>query len=56
MSKMKDLIYDIVEDFQNRVPMTIIAEDYGVPVSFVQEVVELYGAGEESTEGCLALQ
>ena len=42
MAKMKDLVMDILEDFENRIPVSVIAENYGVSVEEVEEVVELY--------------
>lgn len=56
MSKMKEVICAIVEDFQDRMPMTLIAEEYNVPVSFVQEVIREYGEGPGSTVVCGVLQ
>ena len=42
MSKMKDLVMDILEDFENRVPVSVIAKNYGMSVEEVEEVLELY--------------
>jgi uncharacterized protein (DUF433 family) len=42
MSKMKDLVMDILEDFENRIPVSVIAEKYEVSIEMVEEVVELY--------------
>ena len=39
---MKDLVMDILEDFENRIPVSVIAENYGMTVEEVEEVVELY--------------
>ena len=42
MSKMKDLVMDILEDFENRIPVSVIAGKYEVSIEMVEEVVELY--------------
>jgi uncharacterized protein (DUF433 family) len=42
MSKMKDLVMDILEDFENRIPVSVIAKKYEVSIEMVEEVVELY--------------
>jgi uncharacterized protein (DUF433 family) len=42
MSRMKDLVMDILEDFENRIPVSVIAEKYEVSIEMVEEVVELY--------------
>ena len=42
MSKIKDLVMDILEDFENRIPVSVIAEKYEVSIEMVEEVVELY--------------
>ena len=42
MSRMKDLVIDILEDFENRIPVSVIAEKYEVSIEMVEEVVELY--------------
>jgi hypothetical protein len=42
MSKMKDLVMDILEDFENRIPVSVIARKYEVSIEMVEEVVELY--------------
>ena len=42
MAKMKDLVMDILEDFENRVPVSVIAANYGMTVEEVEEVLELY--------------
>jgi uncharacterized protein (DUF433 family) len=39
---MKDLVMDILEDFENRIPVSVIAEKYEVSIEMVEEVVELY--------------
>ena len=33
---------DILEDFENRIPVSVIAEKYEVSIEMVEEVVELY--------------
>lgn len=43
MAKMKDLVMDIVEDFENRVPVSVIAKNYGISVEMVEEVLEMMG-------------
>ena len=42
MARMKDLVMDILEDFENRIPVSVIAEKYEVSIEMVEEVVELY--------------
>lgn len=42
MAKMKDLVMDILEDFENRIPVSVIAKNYGITVEMVEEVLELY--------------
>jgi uncharacterized protein (DUF433 family) len=42
MSRMKDLVMDILEDFENRIPVSVIAKKYEVSIEMVEEVVELY--------------
>jgi hypothetical protein len=42
MSRMKDLVMDILEDFENRIPVSVIARKYEVSIEMVEEVVELY--------------
>jgi uncharacterized protein (DUF433 family) len=39
---MKDLVMDILEDFENRIPVSVIAKKYEVSIEMVEEVVELY--------------
>ena len=41
MAKMKDLVMDILEDFENQIPVSVIAEKYEVSIEMVEEVVEL---------------
>ena len=40
MSKMKDLVMDILEDFENRIPVSVIAETYGVSIEMVETVID----------------
>ena len=42
MARMKDLVMDILEDFENRVPVSVIAWKYGISVEEVEQVLELY--------------
>ena len=42
MSRMKDLVMDILEDFEDRIPVSVIAAKYDLSVSEVQEIIELY--------------
>lgn len=49
MSKIKNLIYDIVEEFnEDRVPMSILADKYGMPLEVIAEILRDYGYSNEN--------
>lgn len=40
MAKMKDLVMDILEDFENRIPVSVIARKYDMSVSEVERLID----------------
>jgi hypothetical protein len=42
MARMKDLVMDILEDYENRIPISIIADTYEVSVEVVEQVIADY--------------
>jgi hypothetical protein len=42
MARMKDLVMDILEDYENRIPISIIADTYEVSIEVVEQVIADY--------------
>lgn len=40
MAKMKDLVMDILEDFENRIPVSVIARKYDMTVDEVERLID----------------
>jgi hypothetical protein len=43
MAKMKDLLISVLEDYENRVPVTVIAAQYDMSVEEVLRIIEEWG-------------
>ncbi len=40
MSKMKDLLMDILEDYENRTPLKVIAKKHNMTVREVKQIID----------------